>query len=212
MLPAQFASRFCLTLAALAGLASGVRGGFQVISQPNAPYLASTTPVSVPGSGPSVQSLAAGNLTITFSAPMDPVSPASLYSQQQLSRTLTFSEPLETFGLEMRPDNTLISFLTAPMTAQFFHQTTLLGTINLSGTQHSPRLFAATDTDTPFTSVQLSTVYSVLTFRTYGFVISDVRTEVATPEPASLVVFGMGLFGVFGYGWRQRAGSRDSHR
>jgi PEP-CTERM motif len=202
MLPAHLASRFCLTLAALAGLTTAARGGFVVIPQPNAAYLASTIVFDIPSSGPAVQSLAAGNLTITFSAPMTPVPTATLYSQQQSSRVLTFNEPVGTFGLEMNPN--LTGFFPAPMTAKFFNGDTLLGTISQNVSQHSPKLFAATDTDTPFTSVQLSTVSS-----TFGFLISDVRAEVAAPEPASLGLFGLGLLGVIGYGWRQRVGSRE---
>jgi hypothetical protein len=209
MLFTPVVSRLSLTLAALAGLAGAARGGFVIIPQPNAAYLDSTTEFSIPSSGPPVQSLAAGNLTITFSQPMIPVLTATLYSsydQQQkggvTSRVLTFSEPLETFGLDMRPNLTV--FFPAPMTAQFFNDNTLLGTIKLSVSEYSPRLFAATDTDTPFTSVQLSVPLFFGVAPTAGFLISDVRAEVATPEPASLVLFGLGMFGMLGHGWRRR--------
>ena len=204
MLSAPVVSRLSLTLAVLAGLASAAQGGFVVISQPTAAYLDSTTEAVIPSPGTSVQSLVVGNLTITLSAPMEAASNARLYSLAQSSRTLTFSEPLETFGVEMSPNLTV--FFPAPMTAKFFNGDTLLGTINLSVSEYSPRLFAATDTDTPFTSVQLSTVPSYFGFPTDGFLISDVRSQVAAPEPVSLVLFGMGMCGVIGYGWRRRAG------
>jgi hypothetical protein len=196
MLFAPVVSRLSLTLAALAGLGSAAQGGFVVIPQPTADYLNSTTQFSIPSSGPPLQSLVAGNLTITFSAPMNPFPTATLYSQQQSSRVLTFSEPVTTFGLEMFPNFTV--FFPAPMTAQFFHNDTLLGTIHLNVFEQSARLFAATDTDTPFTSVQLSTAPS-----TFGFLIRDVRAEVAAPEPASLVLFGLGMCGMIGYRWRR---------
>jgi hypothetical protein len=194
----NFVSRLSLTLAALAGLASAARGGFVIIPQANAAYLTSTFAFDIPSSGPAVQSLVADNLTITFSAPMTPVATATLYSQQQSSRVLTFSEPLETFGLMMNPNFTLFSPVS--MTAKFFNGDTLLGTISQNVSQHSPKRFAATDTDTPFTSVQLSTVSSA-----EGFLISNVRAEIAAPEPASLVLFSLGLIGVLGYG-RRRGG------
>jgi hypothetical protein len=228
MLPAHVVSRLSLTLAVLAGLATAAQGGFVVISQPNAAYLASTTKFSIPTSGPAVSSLAAGDLTITFSGPMSPAkvgpghfgwanppfvedsAPAALFSQGQSSRVLTFSEPLKTFGVEMQSNNPTNPFLhpTFTLTAQFFNGNTLLDTI--SQHLHAPggaRLFAATDTDIPFTSVKLSAASAA-----GGFVIADVRAEVATPEPASLGLFGLGLLGVFGTGWRRRAGSRASHR
>jgi PEP-CTERM motif len=198
MLCTPVVSRLSLTLAALAGLASAARGGFVVIPQANAAYLASTFAFDIPSSGPAVQSLVADNLTITFSAPMTPVTTATLYSQQQSSRVLTFSEPVETFGLMMSPNFTL--FFPVSMTAEFFNGDTLLGTISHNVSQHNPVLFAATDTTTPFTSVQLSTVSSA-----EGFLISNVRAEIATPEPASVVLLSLGLIGVIGYG-RRRGG------
>ncbi|HZV03944.1 MAG TPA: PEP-CTERM sorting domain-containing protein [Gemmataceae bacterium] len=203
MLSPHYFSRLSLTLVALAGLTSAARGGFVVIPQANAAYLASTFAFDIPSSGPAIQSLVANDLTITFSAPMTPVATATLYSQQQSSRGLTFSEPVGTFGLMMNPNFTLFS--TVSMTAKFFNGATLLGTISQNVSQHSPKLFAATDTDTPFTSVQLSTVSSA-----EGFLISNVRAEIATPEPASLVLFSLGLIGVIGYGRRRGgiAGSR----
>jgi hypothetical protein len=214
MLSLPLLPRLSLTLAALAALASAARGGFAVISQPNAGYLASTTKFAVPNSGPDVSSLTAGDLTISLSSPMTPgqagpghfvwnnpplvedSAPAVLFSKFQASRVLTFSQPLETFGVEMEPNLTI--FFPATFTAKFFNGTTLVGTVSKGVSQHGALLFAATDTDTPFTSVQLSTVSSAL-----GFHIGDIRAEVATPEPASLGLFGLGLLGVIGCGRRR---------
>ena len=104
MLPSHLASWLGLSLVALAGLAPAARGGFVSIGQPNSAYQASTTKFAVPNSGPAIQALAAGSLTVSFSAPMTPLqagpghfmwgrppfvedtAPAVLYSQNQLVR------------------------------------------------------------------------------------------------------------------------------
>ena len=226
MLSPRVVSRFSLTLVALAGLATAAQGGFVPISQPNASYLAATNKFAVPNSGPALSSLTERDLTITFSARMSPLqagpphffwgnpptvedsTPAVLYSQNQSSRVLTFSQPLQTFGAEMLPNLTV--FFPANMTAQFFDGNTLVGTVHQNVSQHGPaRLFAATDTDKPFTSVKLSSVGVI--FPTFGFFIGDVRAEIATPEPASLGLFGMGLLGVIGSAWR-RSRKQDCDR
>jgi hypothetical protein len=159
-----------------------------------------------------------GELTVYFSGPLTPQDhsipwanppfvedsmPAVLYAPapggQSTSQVLTFNEPLQTFGLEMQP-NQNITFFPSVLTAQFFDGSTLLGTItktNLS--QHGgARLFAATDTDAPITSVVLTANRLSL-----GFFIADVRAQVV-PEPASLGLFGMGVVVAIGYGWRRR--------
>jgi len=216
MLPAHLVSRLGLALAALAGLAPAARAGFIVYSQPTAAYEASTTKLAVPNSGPNLGSLVSGDLTISFSAPMTPLqsgpghftwgrppfvedtAPAVLYSQQQLTRVLTFSEPLETFGLEMQPNLTV--FFPATLTADFFSGSTLVGEIRLGVRQSDARLFAATDLDAPFTSVRLTSSPG-----SFGFLIGDLRAEpVPAPEPSSVAMFGLGLAGVLGYGWRRR--------
>jgi hypothetical protein len=108
MLSIRLVSRLSLALVALAGLNTAARGGFVVISQPNAGYLSSTTKFVIPPPpNSSVTSLVAGELTITFSGPMTSVqagpghfgwanppfvedsAPVTLYSQNQISRVLT---------------------------------------------------------------------------------------------------------------------------
>jgi hypothetical protein len=216
IMPARsFVLRLGCTLAALAGLSAAARGDFIVIPQPNAAYQAATLKFDVPNSGPALQSLVSGDLTISFSAPMNPLqagpghftwghppfvedtAPAVLYSQNQLTRVLTFSEPLQTFGLEMVPNLTV--FFPATLTADFFSGDTLVGTIQQRVSQFDARLFAATDTDAPFTSVWLTSSSG-----SFGFLVGDVRAAVAVPEPTSLGLFGLGLAGAVGYGWRRR--------
>jgi uncharacterized delta-60 repeat protein len=220
MFPAHLVSRFGFALVALAGLAATAQGGFMVIPQPNAAYQASTTKFAVPNSGPPLTSLVSGDrvsgqLTITFSGPMTPLqsgpghftwghvpfvedtAPAVLFSQGATTRVLTFSQPLETFGLEMVPNETI--FFPATLTVDFFNGGTLVGEIRQGVRQSNARLFAATDADDPFTSVRLTSSGGFL-----GFLIGDIRAE-TVPEPASLTLFGLGLLGVIGYGWRRRA-------
>jgi hypothetical protein len=214
MLPAHLVSRLSLVLVALAGLGSAARGDFIVIPQPNAAYQASTIKFDVPNSGPPITSLATDGLSITFSGPMLPVqsgpghftwghlpfvedtAPAVLFSQSATTGVLTFSQPLETFGLEMVPNETI--FFPATLTVDFFSASALVGEIRQGVRQFDARLFAATDTDTPFTSVRLT-----MSGGFFGFLIGDIRAE-PVPEPSSLLLFGLGLAGASGYGWRRR--------
>jgi hypothetical protein len=223
MLCAQLVTRLSLALTALYGLATGSRADVIVISQPNAAYEASTTKFAIPNSGPPIMSLTSGGLTMTLSAPMTPLqagppnftwghppfvedtSPAVLYSQNQTTRVLTFSEPLLTFGLEMVPNETV--FFPATLTVDFFSGNTDVETLRVGVRQFDARLFAVTDplADTPFTSVRLTSPSN-----TFGFLIGDIRAAVA-PEPSGLALFGLGLLATLGYGWpRRRAWIRGS--
>jgi hypothetical protein len=216
MLRPHVVLRLSLTLTVLAGLTAGVRADIITIPQPTAAYEASTFKFAVPNSGPPIQSLTTNGLTITLSAPMTPgqagpghftwgnppfvedTAPAVLYSQQQSTRVLTFSEPLLTFGLEMQPNLTV--FFPATLTVDFFSGSTDVERLQIGVRQFSARLFAVTDplADTPFTRVQITSPSS-----TFGFFIADIRAEVA-PEPATLGLVGLGMLGVIGYGWRRR--------
>jgi hypothetical protein len=218
MLRPHVVTRLSLTLTVLAGLTTGVRADIIVIPQPTAAYQASTFKFVVPNSGPPIQSLTTNGLTITLSAPMTPgqagpgnftwgsppfvedTAPAVLYSQQQSTRVLTFSEPLETFGLEIMPNLTV--FFPATITADFFSGSTDVERLQIGVRQFGARLFAVTDplADTPFTSVRITSPSS-----TFGFFIADIRAEVV-PEPTTLGLVGLGLLGVIGYGWRRRSG------
>jgi hypothetical protein len=216
MLRAQLVTRLSLALTALVGLATGSRADIITIPQPTAAYEASTFKFAVPNSGPPIQSLTTDGVTITISAPMTPLqagppnftwghppfvedtSPAVLYSQQQTTRVLTFSEPLLTFGLEMVPNLTV--FFPATLTVDFFSGNTDVETLRIGVRQFNARLFAAADPllDTPFTSVRLTTPSN-----TFGFLIGDIRAAVV-PEPSGLALFGLGLLATLGYGWRRR--------
>lgn len=209
------APRLAAALLALAAAAAPARAGFVPISQPNPAYLASTTKLEIPTSGPPVSSLAAGDLTITLSDTMGPLRLASWGSPSNVedtsppalgfgvanvasSRLLTFSQPLEVFGVEMRY-NLAPLFFPFNLTAEFFSGATRVGSISRSfsgGT--GALLFAATDLDAPFTSVRLSAPAA-----SWGFLIADVR-ETAVPEPSGLALLLSGAAAAAGHAWRRR--------
>ena len=195
--------------------APSARGGFVPIPLPDAAYQSSTTRFDLPTSGPPVSSLTAGDQTITLSSPMGPsqfsvwgtlpfvesTSPPSLGFGVfgASSRVLTFSQPLSTFGLEMQSNNPTF-FFPYSLTAEFFHDATLVGSIRRDiRAPGGARLFAATDVEEPFTSVRLSAESAA-----GGFLIADVRAT-AVPEPSGLGLLLCGMAGAAGYAWRRGA-------
>jgi hypothetical protein len=214
MFASRFALRLACTAAAFTGLTATAHGGFMPISLPDAGYQASTTKLDIPTSGPPVTSLVAGDLTISLSDAMSPLRVSSWGSLPFVedtsppalgvgvfgasSRVLTFSQPLETFGVEMLY-NLAPLFGSVNLTAQFFRDATLVGTITRSlSSSTKARLFAATDLDDPFTSVRLSAASA-----SDGFLIADVL-ETAVPEPASSGLAVAGLAGLMCYARRHR--------
>ncbi len=202
---AAFAGLFCLVPAANAT--------FVQIPLPDAPYTSSTTllPISGP-TGTMLTSLSDSNLTVTISSVMDIFSvadgswtawgspPAVETSQPNVlapddflnvtSITLSFSAPLAVFGLEAEPDAFTQGFF--PVTANFFNNGTLLGSINNSLDGSTGALFAASST-TPITSVVLTIGGNQADPAGTDPAIAQLRYALAAPEPATASVFAGGL-------------------
>jgi hypothetical protein len=213
-----------LTLAALAAASGWARGDFLVVPTPTAAYQATTSKVPIIGAQGTVDNaISDGTLTITLSAPttvatvgpgvfgwgnpptVEATAPAVLFSQFQLSRTLTFNQALSTFGVEMQSNNGT-SFLNPnfTLTATFFDGGTLVGTISQRlVAPGGARLFAASTTTDPFTSVTLTSSSG-----SGGFNFGQVRYTVATvPEPSSLTLAILGICG-HGLAWCLRRAKR----
>jgi hypothetical protein len=187
------------------------RADFIPIPLPDAAYLASTErlPVTVPDLT-SIESLADPNLTVGFSVPLQartvpttwltwsapPLSesptPRVLFTGPRVTAlTLTFSQPLLTFGVELEPN----PFVVAPLTATFLSGPAVVGsiTLNVDGAGGA-RLFAATTTTEPFTGVILSAPAPA-----DGLALAQVRYT-AIPEPSPfMLVGGAALGGLLGY-------------
>jgi hypothetical protein len=197
-----------LALAFLAGSAGDSRGDFVTIATPTAAYTSSTTKIPITAStGTALGSVGDGALTIAFTGPttvtavgpgifgwgtpptVEEVAPPVLFSQFQLSRSLTFSRPLSTFGVEMESNNPT-GFFTSPtfrLTATFFDNGVTVGSIPLDlVAPGGTRLFAATTTG-EFTSVTLTAASG-----SGGFEFGQIRyAAAAVPEPSSLALTGI---------------------
>jgi hypothetical protein len=153
-----------------------LQAGFVQIPQPDAAYTSSTTLLPIPGNDfDTTLTLSDSNLTVTFSTLMEVFTaetswgtwgspPATEGNMTKVlspfdftltSVTMSFSQPLTTFGLEAEPDGfTQGSF---PMRLDFFNGVTLLGTVSYPAVDPigGAVLFAATSM-TPITSATLT--------------------------------------------------------
>lgn len=180
--------------------------------QPNATYVTNTGLASIVGAqGTTVGSVTNGVITVNFSViqeianmgsgwgswgtPPDTESsnPRVLFDSLGGSTlTMTFSDPVITFGLEAEPD--FFGFF--DITMKFYNGVTLLGSLTRSiDGDGGARLLAGTTDGAPITS-------AVLTGTNSSFAIGNIRTSV--PEPASFALFGAGLVAVSVAGRRRR--------
>ncbi len=187
------------------------QAGLVPISQPTAEYISSTTLISITDTdSASVDSLSDGNLTISFShfllagtapgrwgGPPDTESdtPRILVDVRMPpvgTYTLTFSQPLSIFGLE-------VWLLQSTVTLEFYNGDDLVGSINRDVNEDAgARLFAASATDGDvFTKVVL-TMEKPAGFRTAQFRYALASVQAAVPEPSTLVLVMIGPLG-FGY-------------
>ena len=110
------------------------------------------------------------NLWSTWSSPPDSESPtpAILFNPLDQALTLTLSQPSQVFGFELEP-NALDSFI---YSAEFYSDTTLLGTITRAVQGRAgARLFAASTAE-PITKVVITGEPS------FGFAIAQIRYSV----------------------------------
>jgi len=164
----QFGNR--LAAAILLGLLASPAGAatFTAIPQPDAAYQASTTKIDISALTcySSYGSITDGTQTVTFATSMEKrtvsscgwaswssppnsesATPHVLYSQGQITQTLTMSKPTVTFGFELEPN----PFAVIPFTADFILMSgpTVVGTIPIAvDGSYGARLFAASVTGT----------------------------------------------------------------
>jgi hypothetical protein len=194
-----------LALVSLALCAPAHADGFSVISQPGSSYTSTTSLIDITPltEGSSYSSISDGALTVSFSSSMirnsvpyswsywncppatEGCTPPVLWSNGADDVTMSFSQPVYTFGFEAEPDN----LSSEEMVATFYSGATVDGTIDLFPSGQAGALLYAASDGTPFTSVEIT--------NTTGddFAIANVRYG-TTPEPASLVLLGTSLVGL----------------
>jgi hypothetical protein len=168
------------TLASITGFfalsLAPVHAAFMPISQPNSAYTSSTTLIPITGmDGDTQLTLSDANLTVTFSALMQQFTAETSWSawgsppatEGNMTRvlapvdflttpsvTMTFSQPLTTFGLEAEPDAS--TYGPFPMHMDFFNGVTLLGTVSYSAVDPTGAVLFAATSMTPITSATLT--------------------------------------------------------
>jgi hypothetical protein len=210
-------------LAFLAGclLVFGARPAWAgIILTPDATYTSNTTKIPLPASGTVVNSLTNGTQTVTFSSSLqagqtenwgilpnvEQVLPGVvLFHANSDDLTLTLSSPIHTFGFELA--NT--AFASLQVTATFRQGTTIVETDQRTlDAQGNGLLFAGTESS-PFDNVVISAPDA-----NKGYAIAQIRYSPnelsAVPEPSGLVLWGIAVAGLLGYGWRQGRG-RTAH-
>jgi hypothetical protein len=202
----QLARAFALTTLKVSVLvAAAPSNAFTVISQPDATYQSTTTLIDISGiaSDTAVNSLTDGSIVVSLSStltkgqvPTDwgswssppnsqSSTPAVLYREPLKTLNVFLSKPSVTFGFELEPS----IFGTYTFSAHFYSGLALVGSISQAIQGYAgARLFAASDSSNPFTSVRIDSS----TADPVGFAIAQLRYESAPPAkaPSPLPVWG----------------------
>jgi hypothetical protein len=172
------------------------------ISQPTGAYIGGTTLLSpidpdntvINSLGPVTFGSGLQELTVPLtwaiwnSPPaVESADPRVLYSNGATTLSLALAYPVQTLGFELQPD----LFQQEEVTATFYDGVVVVGTLDLfpSGLAGS-LLFAETTTTEAFTSIVINDLAGD------DFAIANLRygqPAIATPEPATLFLFGAGL-------------------
>lgn len=199
-----------LLLGSFIYVSSTAHAGLIQISNPDASYVAATTNIAITQpDGTDITSLSDGVLTIdfshvrevhtvpsggwsTWSSPPDSetdaprVLTADNYNSSLSSLTLTFSNPVNIFGVEAEGD----PFDIRTFTASFFNGINLVGsfTRDINGAAGARLLAASASGGDIFTSVTIST--------NVDFALAQFRYSLASasiPEPGSLALLSIGI-------------------
>jgi hypothetical protein len=208
-----------LSVFAIASLPA--KADFNPIALPTAGYTSSTSLINIagiPDGTTGIPSVTDGTQIVSFGVPMNKTTVgvnfatwgAPPFTESSTPPVLTtppttfvvttlqlqLSVPSLTFGFELQGD----ALTTNEFNVQFYEGAVPVGNITLfiDGTAGA-RLFAASSTDSPFTSVVINNVDG----RAGGFAIANLRYT-AVPEPASIAMVAQAIAVVGFYGWRKR--------
>ena len=204
-----------LAVIAMTGLTA--RADFTPIAQPTLAYTSSTTLVDITGipDGTSgINSVTQGAQTLNFDQSLTKTSvpagwatwgsppntesntPPVMFQTTANTLQILLSVPSTTFGFELQGN----TFTVNEFAVQFYEGANLIGNIPLFVDGNGGALlFAASTTDSPFTSVVINNVDG----QSNGFAIAQLRFT-AVPEPASVAMVAQAIAAVGFYGWRKR--------
>jgi hypothetical protein len=117
------------------------------------------------------------------------------------TRTLSFSENLSVFGVEVEPG----AFGLHTMTMEFFEGAVLVGSVSRSVDGNAGARILAGESTTPFDSVVITE--STPDPDDESFAIAQLRFQTApaaVPEPATLTLLGLGALSLMGYARRRK--------